>query len=142
MAVFGPALRFPDIKEIIHLNQLLIERYGGNFNGLDNLLNRNSLEWVLDIIQHPLFVEDQYPTVIHKAAILAWIIIDGHVFYDGNKRTSMFAAIRFLQWNGYQLDVTPQEIIDISLQVANKHESGITYNNLVQWFIDHIRPFS
>jgi death-on-curing family protein len=142
MAASGAALRFPDIRDIIQLNQRLIERYGGDFNGLDNLLNRNSLEWVLDAIQHPFFGEDPYPTITHKAAIIAWVINDGRVFYDGNKRTSMFTAALFLHVNGYQLVATPQEIVSIALAVAQKHETGVTYDHLVQWFKDHVRSFS
>ncbi|MCJ7533312.1 MAG: type II toxin-antitoxin system death-on-curing family toxin [Anaerolineales bacterium] len=142
MAESGAALRFPDIKDIIQLNQRLIERYGGDFNGLDNLINRNSLEWVLDAIRYPFFGEDPYPTIAHKAAIIAGVINDGHVFYDGNKRTSMFAAALFLYGNGYQLLATNQEIVSIALAVAKKHETGITYEYLTQWFKDPIRSVS
>jgi death-on-curing protein len=142
MAVTGAALRFPDIKDIIQLNQRLIERYGGKFNGVDNLMNRNSLEWVLDAIQHPFFGEDPYPTITHKAAIIAWIINDGHVFWDGNKRTSMFTAALFLYNNGYHLIATTQEMINIAVSVADKQDTGVTFDNLVQWFTEHIRSFS
>jgi death-on-curing protein len=142
MAVSGSALKVPDIRDIIQLNQRLIERYGGRFTGVDNLRYRNSLEWVLDAIQHPFFGEDPYPTITHKTAIIAWVINDGHVFNDGNKRTSMFTAALFLYINGYHLITTIPEMISIALSVADKQKTGITFDNLVQWFTDHIRPFS
>jgi len=131
-------LIFPEVKDVILLNRRLIEKYGGDFQGLDNLINGGSLEWVLDAIQHPFFGYDPYPTVAHKAALLAWAINDGHVFLDGNKRTSMFTAALFLDANGYRLKATKNEIISTALAIATKHESGFTYDNLVEWFEAHI----
>ena len=139
MARSSSSLIFPDLGDIVQLNRRLIEKYGGDFQGIDNLLNRGSLEWVLDAIQHPFFGYDPYPTIAHKSAMIAWAINDGHVFHDGNKRTSMFASILFLNTNGYRLNATSPEIIKIALSVATKSETGFTYEELVSWFKLHIQ---
>ena len=139
MARSGSALIFPEIEDVIDFNRRLIERYGGDFQGVNNLINRGSLEWVLDVIQHPFFGIDPYPSIAHKAALLAWAINDGHVFNDGNKRTSMFTAAVFLDINGYHLEASDGEIVNIALMIAKKHENGINYDLLVNWFEKHIR---
>ena len=139
MARSGSSLNFPDIRAFVLLNRRLIEKYGGDFQGVDNLLNRGSLEWVLDAIQHPFFGYDPYPTIAHKAALIAWAINDGHVFIDGNKRTSMFASILFLDVNGYQLIASSAEIVHIAISIATKNETGYTYADLVDWYKTHIQ---
>jgi death-on-curing protein len=111
-------LRFPTREDIVRLNRRLVEETGGEFVPPDNLMNPGSLEWVLEAIQYPLFGVDQYPTLADKAALLAWIIIEGHVFHDGNKRTGMATLISFIRLNGYQLDVSPDEIVEVALRVG------------------------
>lgn len=130
-------MRFPTFHDLISLNKTLIERYGGNFQSPNNLLNSNSLKWVLDAIQYPLFGVDNYPSIYHKAAILMWTINSGHVFTDGNKRTGFVAAATFLDGNGYRITASSDEVKIISLDVATRRESGMTFNILVEWFISH-----
>jgi death-on-curing protein len=139
MARSGSPLIFPSQQDIIYLNRRLIETYGGSFLEPDNFHNRNNLEWVLEAIQYPLFNQDLYPTISHKAAILAWTINDGHVFHDGNKRTSMFTAFLFIDGNRYHSEATNKEVIDIAMAVAIKHETGFTLVDLTTWFETHIR---
>lgn len=92
-------------------------------NAADNLLHPDSLEWVLDAIRFPIFGEHPYPTIIEKAAILAWTIIKGHVFFDGNKRTGMSAMIVFLRENGYEFGATDDEIVESALRIARAGQS-------------------
>ena len=44
--------------------------------------------------------DELYPTLFQKAAVYAHHIIRGHVFLDGNKRTGLSCALRFLEVNG------------------------------------------
>jgi len=127
-------LIYPSKPDVIKINRRLIERYGGEFLGEDNLINPGTLEWVLEIIQYPLFGIDHYPTLAQKAAKIAWEINTGHVFYDGNKRTSLFVAIRLLDINGYLLTTSNDELIQIALDIAMYKESGISYEKLAEWF--------
>jgi death-on-curing protein len=128
-------LRFPTFPDIITLNKTLIEKYGGCFQEPDNLLNSNSLKWVLDAIQYPLFNIDHYPSIHHKAAILMWTINSGHVFIDGNKRTGFVAAATFLDRNGYKITAILEEVKNVSLEVASREETDMSYEKLVEWFI-------
>ena len=97
----------------------MIAEFGGVFFGGDrNLANPGSLEHVLDEIQGSFFGYEPYPTILEKAAAVAWRIIAGHVFHDGNKRTGMEACRLFLELNGYEMAID-REVIDMALQIAS-----------------------
>lgn len=125
---------FPAREDIIKLNRRHIEKSENFYVAPDNVRNPDSLEWVLEAIQYPLFDVDKYPTIAEKAALLAWIIIDGHVFYDGNKRTGMSILDIFLRQNGYRLIASNDEIVDIALRIAGKNtEKNYTLDEFIQW---------
>ena len=50
-----------------------------------------------------LFGEEQFPTLVDKAASLLHSVAYHHLFADGNKRTALRAVTLFLRVNGYQL---------------------------------------
>jgi len=94
---------------------------------------------VLEAIQHPLFGSQRYPTLAEKAALLAWIIIDGHVFFDGCKRTGM-AALEMVLWrNGYELQASGDQIIEIALRIARRAEEPFSLDELIAWVRASIR---
>lgn len=125
-------MKFPTLEDIVELNRQHLKATG-------YLKERGSLEWVLDAIQHPIFGVDRYPTLVEKAAKLAWTIIHGHVFWDGNKRTGMSVLYAFLRWNGYRLNTTSEETVEIALRVAEASTGGdYTYEDFVLWVRDRI----
>jgi death-on-curing protein len=105
----------------------------------NNLINEGSLKWALYVIQNPFFYGvNRYPTISHKAAILMWSIIDGHVFADGNKRTGIASTHVFLSRNNYSILSDIHELKELALYIANKSISGATYEDIVQWLKEHI----
>lgn len=52
--------------------------------------------------------KELYPTVSDKAGAYFESIAFDHPFVDGNKRTALAAAARFLYLNGYELAATNQ----------------------------------
>lgn len=132
------SLIFLSIEQIIEFNHDLITEFGGIFWGDDNLKNPGSLEWVLDRIQYPLFGIDTYPSIAQKAALLGWFINEGHVFHDGNKRTSTFAVLVFLAINFYSLNATFDELIEISERIANCKISFYSLEEYISWIEDRI----
>jgi len=137
MASSFQPISIPDIDVIIAINRQQIERFLGRFDEPDNLLNRESLEWTLEFIRRPSVNPDPYPDVFHKGTYLAWNIITRHIFNDGNKRTGMLAGIMILEMNGCAFYADPNEIITISSEAADLTNSSLTYEEFLQWFIDH-----
>jgi len=107
----------------------MIQEFGGFFAGEENLANPNSLEYVLEAIQRPIYGQERYPTLIDKAAAIGWQIIVAHTFHDGNKRTGMEACRLFLDLNGYAMRID-QEVVTVALQIAT---GQVQFPDFVQW---------
>jgi death-on-curing protein len=138
MGTTSRAIVFPTHDDIVEINRYHIESTGGFHDGGNNIINLGSLKWVLDAIQHPLFGVDQYPSIAEKAAILSWKITAGHVFFDGNKRTGTSALLIFLQANGYRLDASHDDIIDMMLHISSPEKEIFDYEDYVEWIRDKI----
>lgn len=124
---------FPTREIIVAHNFQVIQATGGEFFPPENLINPDSLEWVLDVIQYPLFDHLRYPSFSERMAILAWTIIDDHVFFDGNKRTAMYSMITFAKMNGVEVEVTNEEIIEKAVAIAKQNESKFTFDEFSSW---------
>lgn len=117
-------------EEVVEINRRMVLTFGGFYTeGDDNLANSGSLVYILGAIQSSFFGHDPYPTLLEKAAALAWQIIRAHVFHDGNKRTGMEACRLVLDLNGYAMRID-RGVIDISLQISEKQ---ISFQDFVQW---------
>ncbi|MCW5878171.1 MAG: type II toxin-antitoxin system death-on-curing family toxin [Anaerolineales bacterium] len=128
------AIELLSLAFIVRTNKFLIERTGGTFNKPNNLINANSLHWVLETIQHPVvFNQDRYPTLYHKAALLGWSIINDRVFYDGNKRTGMISAQIFLMINGLRLRASDEEIEAVALSIVAHRATQFDIETFTRW---------
>jgi death on curing protein len=81
-----------------------------------------------------LFGEEQFPSMMEKAAALFHSLAAHHVFIDGNKRTASCAVGRFLEANGFQPRWKADEMEAFALKVA-KGESEIA--EIADWFDEH-----
>ncbi|VAW34724.1 hypothetical protein MNBD_CHLOROFLEXI01-4439 [hydrothermal vent metagenome] len=127
---------FPSLDDIVALNRVHIGKSGGDYTGRDNLHNRNSLEWVLDVIQYPPF--GIYPTISEKAAILAFTIIKKHVFFDGCKRTGMSVLEIFLDQNGFFFDATDDNIFTVARRLASTNDKVYSFEQFEEWVRRHM----
>ena len=123
-------IKFLEIEDVIEINRRMVLTYGGFFvEGDDNLANPGSLKYILEAVQGSFFGHDPYPSLIEKAAVLAWQIITVHVFHDGNKRTGMEACRLMLDLNGFTMKMDG-EVIDVAIWIS---EEQISFGDLVQW---------
>lgn len=129
-------MKYLQFSEIVLINRRMISEWGGYSESEDNLLNPGSLEYVLDAIQGSLFGQDRYPTLIDKAAAVAWYVITGHVFHNGNKRTGMGACRSLLEANGYTMRID-WEVKDIAFRIA---EGQLSFPELVDWLERRVEP--
>lgn len=128
---------FLTLDQICEINRQWIARYGGRYLEADkNLQNRASLEYILEAIQYPIFGVVLFPSLIDKAAALAWWIIQGHIFNDGNKRTGMESAIELLEINGVTTYFDIDSVVEIPLAVAKGNVSVGELAQLVSLYIE------
>ena len=62
-------MRFPNIEQIVRLNRLQIDLYGGLFLGVDNMTNEAAIGTALELVEHGGIREDQHPTLDRKAGL-------------------------------------------------------------------------
>lgn len=126
-----------DKETIIDLNYKTINTHGGTFSPPDNVNNNESLEYLIETIKN----DDYYPSLFDKAALYAFNISTRHIFYDGNKRTSILSAFLFMKYNFFKLKdtVSNQDIIHISLQLA---KGEIEQESLILWFKENFEEDS
>lgn len=119
-------------EQIIEINAYAVEMVGGSNYGV---LNHSALEMVVQMPQQVVFGKELYPTIWLKAAFLLQKITKKHIFLDGNKRTSIQAALYFLSLNGYL--VKDNELVnrseDFLLAVTNSSDDEETMLEIAKW---------
>ena len=84
-----------------------------------------------------VFGEEQFPTLLDKAAALLHSLAYHHLFIDGNKRTAVRAVTLFLQLNGYAITWDYAHEYDFVLEVAQgQHDIP----EIAAWLAQFVRP--
>lgn len=133
MEELGRQVKIPSVARIVRINQDVTRLYGGQYVGVDNLRSREGLENTLFLIGNEVFGVDQFPTLMEKAAALGECIIARHVFWDGNKRTGIYATWMFLKANGIVINLDAS-VEDLAVNVASG-EAG--FDKFLDWLHEH-----
>jgi death-on-curing protein len=118
------------IVEAIHISQ--IREHGGQYGTRDiNLLE--------SAIARPMnrWAYEQESGIVILAAAYGYGLAKNHCFIDGNKRVAFMAMYTFLGLNGYEIDATEPEVVDLMLGVA---DSSISEEQLINWLRMHVVP--
>jgi death-on-curing protein len=102
------------VGQLLDLHRDQVRRYGG----LAGVRDRGSLESACARPAMTFGGDDLYPDVPAKAAALMHSIVLNHPFVDGNKRVGAHAAVLFAEVNGFECLATPDELVEITLSVA------------------------
>jgi death-on-curing protein len=81
-----------------------------------------------------LFGEEQFPTMLDKAAALLHSLAYHHLFADGNKRTAARATAIFLESNGITPRWSAAEMQDFVLEVA---KGEVEVEAISLWLASH-----
>jgi death-on-curing protein len=119
------------LEQIIELHGMAVERSGGSHG----LRDPGALE---SAVAQPMMTFDQidlYPTLVAKAAALAYSLIQNHPFVDGNKRIGHAAMATMLVMNGYKIEASIEDQEQIILEVASSQRSR---EKLTEWLEAHL----
>ena len=130
-------IQFLSFDEIVEINRLYIERFGGEFTGTDNLRSPGSLDFALETIQGTIFGFTPYPTLVDKVAFLCHRIADGHLFRDGNKRTAFEVSILMLSINGHEI---PVEILQEMIIMMADNQIFFPMDEAIEYFHSYVIP--
>ncbi|MEA1979337.1 MAG: type II toxin-antitoxin system death-on-curing family toxin [Chloroflexota bacterium] len=123
-------MKYLSPHQVLFLHARLIEETGGSHGVRDVGL----LLSALGRPQATFEGKDLHPTIYQKAAVLSDSMINNHPFVDGNKRTGIGAAVLFLSLNGYVVTASNQELLDLTMQIAQK---SITIGEVANWLERH-----
>lgn len=116
--------------QVLFLHARLIEETGGSHGVRDMGL----LLSALGRPQAAFGGKDLHPTIFQKGAALSDSMVNNYPFVDGNERTGIGAAVLFLSLNGYVLTASNQELLDLTMEIAQKKT---TIETIANWFERH-----
>lgn len=98
---------FLDIKDVLDIHQMQLERFGGS----DGIRDLNLLDSALAQPKAGFGGEFLHEDLFAMASAYLFHIVMNHPFVDGNKRTGLMAALVFLDINGFPIE-TPNPILE------------------------------
>ena len=75
-----------------------------------------------------------YPTLVEKAAVLCFSLVQNHPFIDGNKRIGHAAMEAFLMMNGMILQA---DVDDAEATILGLADGKVTRDELTAWLRMH-----
>jgi len=123
-------MRGLSVSDIIVLHQKVIDKTGGS-HGIRDI---GLIESAVTRAYATFGGNDLYETVEAKIAVTVYSLVSNHGFVDGNKRISIAAMLFLLQLNGYKLQYSQQELIDLGLGLAS---GNLDENDIQQWIKTH-----
>jgi death-on-curing protein len=80
--------------------------------------------------------QESYPDIFKKAAAYLEALVRYHVFVDGNKRTSVITAARFLYINKYLFRATNSDIERFVVRIAIER---LDVDRIAEWLRSNAR---
>jgi death-on-curing protein len=105
-------MKFIDKNSVLIIHYKLIERYGG----IHGLRDEGALESAIKAAENRFHYETE--DISKLAATYAYHLSQAHAFLDGNKRIAAAITGVFLEINGYFLEASEDEIIELFLSIA------------------------
>ena len=100
--------------DLIEYHELAILRHGGKTGFYPDTHAR-----IESVLAQQYYAGIKYKTIEARAAYLIYLINKGHLFEDGNKRTSLLTGMAFLELNGFILNADDGELEAFALKVAS-----------------------
>ena len=121
-------------EAVIEINKKVTALSGDPFA----VLNRGNLEFLVSGIKYKYEDKQEAEKTILKAAFMLDLIANkGHIFAEGNKRTSITATLTFLEANGCAFnEVDQEELTKFVLSVAQAKENILSIS---KWLSQRIK---
>lgn len=116
--------------EIIYIHEVALANYPDVSRGYTS---KGLIESIAQRPSQKHFNREHFPDIYRKCASLMEAIIKWHPFTDGNKRTGLLAASRYMRKNNCIL-VTPVDSIRFTVLIARDERS---FEDIVKWVKTH-----
>jgi len=119
------------ITEVIFIQDILIERYGG----IRGIRDRGLLESAISRPFQTFDKKELYSDSIQKAAALIESIVKNHPFIDGNKRIGYVLMRLLLLDNGLDIIANQDEKFDFVIGIAS---GRLDFGQICNWIKKHL----
>ncbi len=123
-------IHFLSEAEVIAINEEMVAQFGG----LHGVRDLHMLSLAVGRPQMSVGFQDAYKSIFDKAAALFHSIINNHPFLDGNKRTSLFSAVLFLEYNKWIVEFKRKEAVKFTRRV---YDEDYTVEQISAWLTEH-----
>jgi len=117
-------------EDIIEYHELAVLRHGGKIE-----LYPDTQARIESVLAQQYYAGIKYKTIEARAAYLMYLINKGHLFEDGNKRTSLLTGMAFLELNGFTLNANDEELEIFALRIASSDPKD------KDWVISHMKKW-
>lgn len=125
-------MRYLTVAELLLIHQALIESFGGMAGITEAGFAR--LEAAAATPRQSAFGSEIYPDLAAKLGALAYAIIRGHPFSDGNKRVAVVALDLMARLNRAHLSADNDTIYALAMAAAN----DMSRAELIAWVQAHL----
>jgi death-on-curing protein len=108
-------ISFVSVADVHEMHDLVIQQLGGHAGVYNEGLLESAVNQPLMILSYG---STEQQDITYLAATYFCHIIKNHPFVDGNKRTGLLTALKFLAKNGYEIEVSAATIYDDLYQLA------------------------
>jgi len=128
-------IRYLSLPEVVDFHRRLIQATGGS----SELRDVGLLASAIAQPRKTFGGAELYPTLVEKAAALAFSLIRNHAFVDGNKRIGHAAMEAFLMLNGHEIAAGLDEQEEVILSLA---AGKIDREQFTEWVRGHVKTIT
>jgi len=123
-------MEYVSAQAVLVIHARIIDETGGS-HGLRDV---GRVESAVSAPKQSFAGDEVYSGLFAKAAVLFKKLASYHPFVDGNKRTAIATASRFLCKNGYRLSVSQKKMVAFTVRVV---EDGLEIDAIAEWLKEH-----
>ncbi len=120
-------IAFLSIEEVVVIHEKMIE-IGGGSHGIRDI---ELLHSAVGRAKASFGGKYLYTSILEMGAAMLQSLVKNHPFIDGNKRTALFAALRFYERNGLTYDIRSKDIAGFMVNVDTE---SLSIKEIVDWF--------
>ena len=134
-------IQLPTVDDVLNIHEkILLPETGG---GLAGVRDQGAIQAAIHRASTSAGGVFVFSDVFAKtAAIVESLVGIRHPFVDGNKRTGAVVAGAVLLANGYELDVSDDELEALMLGIAGDSPPKPTTEEIANWLRDHSAPLT